>query len=133
MPSISCSSSTRLAATSNNSARYYSSPRVDASATRFQDAEKGMAELRQASPALSQESPKGSGDTGIKSLGAYGEADKENATHALINKQLHVDNCDIEPVPSAVDDEVQDVMDNLDDFLGLWDMDAELAQVRSMT
>ncbi|CAK7268692.1 hypothetical protein SEPCBS57363_003224 [Sporothrix epigloea] len=106
---------------------------ANASPTRFQDADKGIAELWQPTPALSQESPKGSGDTGIKSVGAYGDADKENATHDLVNKRLHADGCDIEPAPAAADDEVQDVMDNLDDFLGLWDMDAELAQVRSTT
>ncbi|CAK7272689.1 hypothetical protein SEPCBS119000_005256 [Sporothrix epigloea] len=126
MPSTPCSSSTQRPARSKTS-------------TRPLDADNGMAELRQLSDTQSRGLPakpqatQDDDDTSIKSAGACGGPDKENVAHDQITKPPHDGGRDDRPAPTAAEDDVQDVMDNLDEFLGLWDMDAELAQVRSMT
>ncbi|CAK7231787.1 hypothetical protein SEUCBS140593_008043 [Sporothrix eucalyptigena] len=114
----------------------YSGPSVDAMASRFLEADADMFKLQQISDGQSQQSPavprlrQNGSDTSNNPLSARDEDDKENTTRGRKDEQREIaDGCD--DAISAAADDVQDVMDNLDDFLGLWDMDAELAQARS--
>ncbi|EPE07636.1 hypothetical protein F503_00358 [Ophiostoma piceae UAMH 11346] len=118
------------------------SPAIDAMAARFQQVDADTSKLQQivSQPSLtaSQRPQERTGtDTGTgtgtginthsKLIGTVSK-DKENAwATATESGNQGGDGDDAE---SVVDD-VQEVMDNLDDFLGMWDMDAELAQVRS--
>ena len=124
--------------TKTTPARVYTSPPVDAIATVFQEADEDMTKLRQITSAQSQQSSagsrlrQGSSDTSNKSFSLRGGGDdKENAACDRADEHMGVDSANEDLTPAAADDDVQDVMDNLDDFLGLWDMDAELARARS--
>lgn len=109
----------------------YSSPSVDAMASRFQEADADTSKLQQISSGQSRQSPvvSHSGDKVPSTNGG----DKENATLSRESVGQHGtnDNGDDDDDAASVVDDVADVMDNLDDFLGLWDMDAELAEVRA--
>ncbi|KAL1895277.1 hypothetical protein Sste5346_005424 [Sporothrix stenoceras] len=109
----------------------YSSPSVDAMASRFQEADAETSKLQQISSGQSRQSSVVS-HSGDKAPSTDGGHNKENAT---LNRAADEHNDknhagDDDDAASVVDD-VQDVMDNLGDFLGLWDMDAELAEVRA--
>ncbi|ERS95825.1 hypothetical protein HMPREF1624_07902 [Sporothrix schenckii ATCC 58251] len=108
----------------------YTSPSVDAMASRFQEVDAETSKLQQIPSGQSRHQSVVS-HSGDKVPSADSDNNKENATRGGETEQHGDDDDSRDDDAASAVDAVQDVMDNLDDFLGLWDMDAELAEARA--
>ncbi|OAA57637.1 hypothetical protein SPI_07296 [Niveomyces insectorum RCEF 264] len=103
----------------------YSSPSTDAMAARFLEVDAEVSKLQAIS--TSQPSVRAEHSQEDKQVNAT-DGDKENVWAETV--QSAEEEMEDDEEQGNVDD-VQAVMDNLDDFLGIWNVDAELAQVRT--